>query len=179
MRIRLLSMALLTALSVMGGCATGGSVALKEGDSLLLSSGVRNARFSGQSIIYNRTPAPVIIERKFVSAVEISVRGNIRSYRFKNHFAKDTNLADTEVVVAISGNTGGFGVYDSKGSRLAEYAKGIVSGNALMFENKTSQGSLVIKWYFGDTVIGSVIESFDTKGNLMSSEMTTYRAVRE
>jgi hypothetical protein len=114
-------------------------------------------------------------EKRFKAEVEVNIRGDIRSYKFKNDFGGDPK-ANTVAQVALSGSSAGFGVYDHAGGKLAEYTNGRASGPAATFEIKTQGGTANIRWLFGSDSAVSIIESVNTDGRLGYSEVTTYTA---
>lgn len=147
----------------------------RNGKNILMSGRAGQTQtYTAHTIIFNRGKFPPVNEKTFRSEVSLTGNPSIKSYRFRNHFGNEKNAGDTVVVVAISGNRAGFGVYDTAGAILAEYSKGDVIGNALVFKTRTQDGVSNAMWYFGDTNIVSVLEAYNSGGVLVYSEVTTY-----
>ncbi len=138
----------------------------------LTASGSRVVAFTAKSMVFSGGKLPTVVQKSLKGTLAITVRAAVKSYKFKIKF--DDNPADEiEVMVAISGQTAGFGVY-SKGLTLTEYPKGRVIGNAVFFESKTENGSSNVTWLLGGNVLSSVIEARTTQGDITYSEVTTY-----
>ena len=60
---------------------------------------------------------------------------------------------------------------------MVEYPDGKVSGNAVIFDVKRKEGSNSVKWFFGDDLISSGMETYSDRGDLVHSEVTVYRPV--
>ncbi|MBI5815096.1 MAG: hypothetical protein HZB29_05745 [Nitrospinae bacterium] len=161
--------------AIITGCASGGSGS--KGDSgktsTLHSDGTRNRTYTARTILFSTGPTPVAQERKFTGDLEINVKGGIRSYKFRNDFGGDAK-ANTTVMVAISGGGAGFSVQDGAGAKLTEQTNGKAYGMAVLFQNKSNTGTNQIKWFFGETLISSVIEGYSQDGTMVYSEVTAY-----
>ncbi|MGK7345549.1 MAG: hypothetical protein ACNS63_07050 [Candidatus Nitrospinota bacterium M3_3B_026] len=174
MDIRKIAAALMIA-AFAAGCASAPRSADRGREDILRSDGFRVLRLKAESVVFNAAGAQTVTSKSFTSEVEVNVHGDIRSYKFTNTVKAEDEARTTTVLVAISGTEGGVGIYGEDGSTLAEYAKGRLHGDALIFDMKRDDGSNMIKWLFGRDTIASVIETFDSKGKLIYSEITVYR----
>ncbi|MBI4829032.1 MAG: hypothetical protein HY804_09530 [Nitrospinae bacterium] len=136
------TMAAITLLTMTAACATGAS--RESGDLLPLEE----RSLSVHTIYYRAAPAPRVWEKKFTSKVEISRRGEVRSYRFFN-FVEGTGKPPLTVTLALSGAVAGLAIYGANGAPLAEY--------------------------IGPEVITSLVQSYDAAGTMVYSEITWYR----
>jgi len=162
------------AASTISGCATtSGPSSVSSAVAPLVSEGQRTRVYKARSLIFSATPSPVMNEKRFRAEVEVNIRGDIRSYKFKNDFGGDPK-ANTVAQIALSGSSAGFGVYDHAGGKLAEYTNGRASGPVATFEIKTQGGTANIRWLFGSDSAVSIIESVNPDGRLGYSEVTTY-----
>lgn len=162
----------LALVACVAGCSSTPSV--KKGEAGLHSEGTRDEKFTASTVIYNTSPQPNVQEKKFNGVLTVNVRSGIRSYRFRNHFGKKGD-PDVTVVMALSGATAGMGIYDRNGRTLAEYPKGKVMGPAVVFENRTEEGYMRVRWFLGERTVVSSIQSFSGDGELGYSEMTFYK----
>jgi hypothetical protein len=164
------------AVFTFSGCATtSGQSPISSALSPLISDGQRTRVYKARSLIFTSAPAPVMNEKRFRAEVEINIKGDIRSYKFKNDFGGDPK-ANTVAQVAFSGSSAGFGVYDHSGNKLVEYTNGRTSGPVAAFEIKTQGGTANIRWLFASDSAVSIIESVNNDGRLGYSEVTTYTA---
>lgn len=166
--------AVVLALFTLSGCATpSGKSSVSTPSAPLVSDGQRTRVYKARSLIFTATPSPVVNEKRFRAEVDVNIKGDIRSYKFKNDFGGDPK-ANTVAQVAFSGASAGFGIYDHAGAKLAEYTNGRASGPVAAFEVKTQGGTANIRWLFGSDSAVSIIESINTDGRLGYSEVTTY-----
>lgn len=158
----------------LSGCATAPSQS-SAGVTItpLLSDGQRTRIYKARTFIFTASPAPIVSEKRFKSEVDINIRGDVRSYKFKNDFGGDPK-ANTVAQVAFSGSSAGFGIYDHAGATLAEYTNGKAAGPAAVFEIKTQGGTTNIRWLFSSDSVVSVIEAVNPDGRLAYSEATMY-----
>lgn len=138
----------------------------------LTTYGSRVVAFTAKSMVFSGGKVPTVVQKSLKGTLAITIRAEVKSYRFKIKF-DDKPGDEIEVLVAISGQTAGFGVY-SKGATLTEYPQGTVLGNAVFFESKTENGSSNVTWLLGGNVLSSVIEARTAKGKITYSEVTTY-----
>jgi len=117
---------------------------------------------------------PGVVEQEYKSIVEISVRSQIRSYRFSNYIS-GKKKPDVVVVLAIAGRTAGLAIYDGSGNILAEYSRGRARSDSVFFDLTSKKGVSRIKWFLGTHTILSAFESYDNKGRLGASEITFYK----
>lgn len=160
-------------ISIFGasGCATSSSI---DGmDKLSLRAGETTINYKAHTINFNGV-SPGIVEQEYKSIVKISVRSQIRSYRFSNYLS-GRKEPDVVVVLAISGRTAGLAIYDGAGAQLAEYSRGRVRNDSVIFEMATQNGVIRIKWFLGKRTIFSIFDSYDKKDRLATSEMTFYK----
>lgn len=174
MKIKNLTAALMTA-ALAAGCASATHGADRGREGVLRSEGFRVLKLDAESVVFNAAGTGAVTSKSFTSEVEVNVHGDIRSYKFTNTVKAGDKSRTTTVLVAISGMEGGVGFYGEDGSTLAEYPKGRLHGDALIFDIKRDGGSGAMKWLFGRETIASVIESFDREGKLVYSEVTVYR----
>lgn len=130
--------------------------------------------FTAHTVTYQASPAPTVMSRSFVTRQTVTRRGGIESYRFENFFGAVGDRPDTTVIIALSGNSAGFGVYDASGRALLEIPKGTQSGATLTFVRPLERGKQVVRWTIGADALSSVVESSDASGALFESEITTY-----
>lgn len=162
------------AIFTFSGCATAPSQSSAGGATApLVSDGQRTRVYKARAFIFTATPAPTVSEKRFKVEVDINIRGDIRSYKFKNDFGGDPK-ANTVAQVAFSGPSAGFGIYDHTGAKLAEYTNGKASGPSAVFEIKTQGGTTNIRWLFAADSVVSIIEAISTDGRLAYSEATMY-----
>ncbi len=136
--------------------------------------GITYRKYQVSTILFQGFPSPKVIEKSFRSKVEFNKRHGIKSYRFSNYFQK-SKTPSVVVVLAISGQTAGMGIYDSSGAVLAEYSNGRVAGDFVYFDINSKEGSSKIKWFLGVKTISSVIESYTKDGVLGQAEVTIYK----
>jgi hypothetical protein len=158
----------------LSGCATEPRQPSSTGSAAPLNSdGQRTRAYKARAFIFTATPSPVMSEKRFKVEVEVNIRGDIRSYKFKNDFGGDPK-ANTTSQVAFSGQSAGFGIYDHAGAKLAEYTNGKASGPSAVFEIKTQGGATNIRWLFASDSVVSIIEAVSPDGRLAYSEVTVY-----
>ena len=164
-------------LTLCVGCVTGGasSVTPKIKTAPLQTEGSRTVDFSANATVYHIASVPNINERSFKSRVTIDKRASIVSYKFEN-FVTGQKKADNSVILAISGNTAGLGIYDWSGAPLVEYGNGKVNGPAVTFIRREKSGKTEARWIIGDDIAISQINTFNAENFLIHSEITTYRA---
>lgn len=164
------------AVFTLSGCATpSGQSSTSPATAPLVSDGQRTRVYKARAFIFTAAPSPVLNEKRFKVEVDITIRGDIKSYKFKNDFGADPK-ANTVSQVAFSGQSAGFGIYDHAGGKLAEYTNGKVSGPAAVFEVKNQGGTTNIRWFFSLDSVVSIIEAVSPDGRLVYSEVTTYAA---
>lgn len=161
-------MAAITLLTMTAACATDAS--RESGDTLPLEE----RSLSVHTIYYRAAPAPQVWEKKFTSKVEISRRGEVRSYRFFN-FVEGTGKPPLTVTLALSGAVAGLAIYGANGAPLAEYPQGAARGDTASFAAKLNEGRAEIRWFIGPEVITSLVQSYDAAGTMVYSEITWYR----
>ena len=167
----------LLALSLLAGCATGGD---SSGSSIkvvspLQTEGNRTVNFMAHAVIYHIASTPKINERSFKSRVTVDKRPSITSYKFEN-FVTGQGKSDNSVILAISGDSGGLGIYDWSGAPLIEYSQGKVNGSVITFKRQGKSGKTYARWIIGDAVAISQIDTFNVDNVLIHSEITTYQA---
>jgi len=162
---------LFIAVLLTSACATSSSE--NGADSSLLKDGAVTRIYKAYTLNFNGA-GPGIVEQEFNSKVEMSVRSQMRSYRFSN-FISGRKEPDVVVVLAISGRAAGLAIYDASGNKLAEYTRGRARNDSVFFKVVSKKGVARIKWFLGNTTIISAFESYDNKGQLGASEMTFYK----
>ena len=157
------------ALAMAAACATGPDRESGE------SPALEERALTVHTIYYRAAPAPSVWEKKFTSKVEISRRGEVRSYRFLN-FVEGTAKPPLTVTLAFSGPAAGLAIYGPDGAPLAEYPQGAARGDTALFSTKLAEGRSEIRWFIGPEVITSLVQSYDSAGTLVYSEITWYRS---
>lgn len=166
----------LLALFTISGCATSSEQSsISPAVSPLMADGQRAKVYKARAFIFTAAPSPVISEKRFKVEVDINVKGDIKSYKFKNDFG-GAPKANTVSQVAFSGQSAGFGIYDHAGGKLAEYTNGKASGPVAVFEIKNQGGTTNIRWLFSADSAVSIIEAISPDGRLIYSEVTMYAA---
>ena len=166
----------LLAIFTLSGCATSSDQSsISPAVAPLAADGQRTRVYKARAFIFTAGPSPVISEKRFKVEVEINIKGDLRSYKFKNDFGGAAK-ANTVSQVAFSGQSAGFGIYDHAGGKLAEYTNGKASGPAAVFEIKNQGGTTNIRWLFSADSAISIIEAISTDGRLAYSEVTMYTA---
>ncbi|MBF0171059.1 MAG: hypothetical protein HQK87_08230, partial [Nitrospinae bacterium] len=161
-----LSFALSFALSTLLGCL---SLPAPE------QGGDRSTRlFDARTVSYSSRPTPLVMSRSFTTRQTVTRRGGVESYTFENFFGPVGDHPDTTVILALSGNSAGFGVYDAAGRPLLEIPKGSYDGASLTFVRPLDRGKQNIRWILGEGAFSSVVESTDARGTVFESEVTTY-----
>ncbi len=153
-------------LLLLAACASSSPYGREEGEATRL--------YDAQTVTYQSNPSPVVMSRKFISRQTVSRRGGIESYRFENFFGAVGDHPDTTVIIALSGNSAGFGVYDAAGRALLEIPKGSYNGATMTFVRQLEKGKQVVRWTLGNDALSSVVESSDASGRVFESEITTY-----
>lgn len=139
---------------------------------------VRVGSYKAHSFVYSTTASPSVYETSFKSRYTITEKADIVSYRIENFFASDSQQADRDnvAILAISGASAGFGLYDLDNKPLVEYPKGSYGGSAARFERQAVNGRQVVIWLFSRSrSLMSIIQSFDSSGEIVYAEYTTYR----
>lgn len=154
----------------VAGCAS--SPSADSSDPFSLKQGKHTKIYRAHTLNYNGVSSGVV-EQDYKSVVEISMRSQIRSYRFSN-YVTGRKEPDVVVVLAISGRTAGLIIYDGSGRTLAQYSRGKARNDSVFFEEAGEKGVIRIKWYIGNKTIYSIFESYDNKNQLGASEVTFY-----
>lgn len=162
------TLAAIALVTMTAACATGGP--RETGD----APSQEERSLSVHTIYFRAAPAPQVWEKKFTSKLEISRRGDVRSYRFYN-FVEGTGKPPLTVTLALSGAVAGLAIYDANGAPLAEYPQGAARGNTASFTAKLTEGRAEIRWFIGPEVIASQVQSYDNAGTLVYSEISWYR----
>jgi hypothetical protein len=164
------------AVFTLSGCATSsGQSSISASTAPLIADGQRTRIYKARAFIFTASPSPALNEKRFKVEVDITIRGDVKSYKFKNDFGADPK-ANTVSQVAFSGQSAGFGIYDHAGGKLAEHTNGKVSGPAAVFEIKNQGGTTNIRWFFSSDSAVSIIETVSPDGRLAYSEVTMYTA---
>jgi hypothetical protein len=172
-------MAVTLMVMLAGGCVSdnrSGSVPRpgSRGSSLLDAQGGEQVHnLASTAIVYHVGATPKVKEITFPSTVTVNRRSEVMSLKFVNRVGQSSQ---SMALLAISGGTAGFGIYDWAGTPMMEFSKGKVSGDGRLvtFEYIDANGKSMVEWLLGDDSIVSIINNFDKMGNLFHVEVTTY-----
>jgi len=83
----------------------------------------------------------------------------------------------TVVMLAVSGKSAGMSILTSRGVLIEEYTLGkVIADGSIIFDKNDKQGNRTyIRWVLAEQSMGSFVERYDRKGNILSTELTTYR----